>query len=108
MICKLNQITDFVREYKLLDDLDDEAIKETFEIFPHCCSWDKGLGFSELDEDRLDIVVDKVMEILDDSFDHEYTIPQMKELVTAFYKVFDAAGTPKKPVPFVIVMLARI
>lgn len=108
MICKLDQIIDFVREYKLLDDLNDEAIKETFDIFPHCCSWDKGLGFSQIDDDRLDVIVDKIMEILDDSFDHEYTAPQMKELVSAFCGVFDTAGAPKKPVPFVIVMLARI
>lgn len=108
MICKLDQIIDFVREYKLLDDLNDEAIKETFDIFPHCCSWDKGLGFSEIDDDRLDVIVDKIMEILDDSFDHEYTEPQMKELVAAFCGFFDAAGAPKKPVPFVIVMLAKI
>lgn len=108
MVCKLSQIIDFVREYKLLDDFNDKEIKETFEIFPHCCSWDKELGFAEIDDDRLDVVVDKIMEILDDSFDHEYTAPQMKELVAAFCGVFDAAGAPKKPVPFVIVMLARI
>jgi hypothetical protein len=108
MVCKLDQIIDFVREYKLLDDLNDEAIKETFDIFPHCCSWDKGLGFAQIDDDRLYVIVDKIMEILDDAFDHEYTEPQMKELVSAFCEVFDTAGAPKTPVPFVIVMLARI
>jgi len=80
----------------------------SFEIFPHCCSWDKGLGFAQLDTERLDVAVDKIMEILDDSFDHEYTAPQMKEIATAFCGVFEAAGAPKKPVPFVIVMLTRI
>lgn len=108
MVCKLHEIVNFVREYNLLNDLSDEEIKETFETFPHCCSWDKGLGFAEVDDDRLDVIVDKVMEVLDDSFDHEYTAPQMKELATAFCGVFDTAGAPKKPVPFVIVMLARI
>lgn len=108
MVCKLNQIIDFVREYKLLDDLDDATITETFHIFPHCCSWDKGLGFAEIDTDRLDLAVDKIMEILDESFEHGYTAPQIKEIATSFMGIFDAAGAPKKPVPFVIVMLARI
>ena len=108
MVCKLNQIIDFIREYKLLDDIDDDAITESFHMFPHCCSWDKGLGFSEVDDERIDLVVDKVMEILDDSFEHEYTAPQIREISIAFLGVFDAAGAPKKPVPFVIVMLTRI
>ncbi|MFY9141694.1 hypothetical protein [Sulfuricurvum sp.] len=108
MVCKLNQIIDFVREYKLLEDLDDEAITETFHTFPHCCSWDKGLGFAELDESRLDIAVDKIMEVLDESFEHEYTAPQIKAIATSFMGIFEAAAAPKSPVPFVIVMLARI
>ncbi len=108
MVCKLNQIIEFTRTYKLLDDLSDEAIKETFESFPHCCSWDKGLGFAEIDGERLDVAVDKIMEVLDASFEHQYTAPQIKEIASAFCGVFDAAGAPKKPVPFVIVILARI
>ncbi len=108
MVCKLNQIINFVREYKLLDDLDDETITETFNSFPHCCSWDKELGFTEIDNDRIDIAVDKIMEVLDDSFDHAYTAPQIKAIATTFMGIFDAAGAPKSPVPFVIVMLARI
>jgi hypothetical protein len=108
MVCKLKQIVDFVREYKLLDDLDDDAITETFHTFPHCCSWDKGLGFAELDESRLDLAVDKIMEVLDESFEHEYTAPQIKAIATSFMGIFEAAGAPKNPVPFVIVMLARI
>jgi hypothetical protein len=108
MVCKLKQIVDFVREYKLLDDLDDDAITETFHTFPHCCSWDKELGFAELDNDRLDLAVDKIMEVLDESFDHAYTAPQIKAIATTFLGIFDAAGAPKSPVPFVIVMLARI
>ncbi|MDD3595497.1 MAG: hypothetical protein AB7U44_01550 [Sulfuricurvum sp.] len=108
MLCKLNQVIDFVRQYKLLDDLDDAALTETFNIFPHCCSWDKGLGFAELDDSRLDLAVDKIMEVLDESYDHNYTAPQIKEIATSFMKVFEAAGAPKSPVPFVIVMLARI
>lgn len=108
MVCKLKQIIDFVREYKLLEDLDDEAITETFHIFPHCCSWDKELGFTELDNDRLDLAVDKIMEVLDESYEHQYTAPQIKAIATTFLGIFDAAGAPKTPVPFVIVMLARI
>jgi len=108
MVCKLNQIIEFTREYKLLDDLSDEAIKETFESFPHCCSWDKGLGFAEIDKERLDIAVEKIIEVLDANYEHAYSAPQIKEIATAFLAVFDAAGAPKKPVPFVIVILARI
>lgn len=108
MVCKLNQIIDFVRTYKLLEDLDDEAITETFHSFPHCCSWDKGLGFAELDDERLDLAVDKIMEVLDENYDHEYTAPQIKAIATSFMGVFDTAGAPKSPVPFVIVILARI
>lgn len=108
MVCKLNQIIDFVREYKLLDDLDDETIKITFNLFPHCCSWDKGLGFAEINSERIDLAVDKIMEVLDESFDHEYTSAQIKAIATSFMGIFEAAGAPIKPVPFVIVILARI
>lgn len=108
MVCKLNQIIDFVREYKLLEDLDDDKITETFNIFPHCCSWDKELGFAEIDSELIGIAVDKIMEVLDESFEHEYTAPQITEIAASFLGIFDAAGAPKKPVPFVIVMLARI
>lgn len=108
MVCKLQQVIDFTREYKLLEDLDDDTITETFNLFPHCCSWDKGLGFAEIDIDRLDLAVDKIMEVLDESYDHEYTAAQIKEIATSFLGIFEAAGAPKKPVPFVIVILARI
>lgn len=108
MVCKLKQIIDFVREYKLLEDLDDETITKTFHTFPHCCSWDKELGFAELDNDRLDIAVDKIMDVLNESYEHEYTAPQIKAIATSFLGIFDAACAPKSPVPFVIVMLARI
>jgi len=46
--------------------------------------------------------------VLDANYEHAYSAPQIKEIATAFLAVFDAAGAPKKPVPFVIVILARI
>jgi len=108
MVCKLNPIIEFIRKYKLLEDIDDDTITKTFHIFPHCCSWDKGLGFSEIDNERIDLAVDKIMEILNESFEHEYTEVQIKEIAIAFMEIFIAAGAPVKPVPFVIVILARI
>ena len=79
------KVIDFVREYKLLEDLDDEMITETFNIFPHCCSWDKELGFAEIDSERIGIAVDKIMEVLDESFEHEYTAPQITEIAASFF-----------------------
>ena len=108
MVCKYHEVLDFVREYKLLDDLSDEDIKQYFDSFHHACKFDKEIHGIELDCDALEAVVDKTLEILDDSFEHEYTAPQIKEIATAFCGVFDAAGAPKRPVPFIIVLLTRL
>lgn len=108
MVCKFPQLLEFVREYKLLDDFEDNDIQAVFESFPHCCSWDKGLGFAEVDADRLYIAIEKVLEVLNDSYEHEYSEAQLLELGSAFIKVFEMANAPVKPVPFVIVMLSRI
>ncbi len=108
MVCKYHEVLDFVRQYHLLDDLDDDAIKEYFDSFPHACKFDKEIHGIELDENDLDAVVDKTLEILDAAFEHEYTPPQVKEIATAFWGVFEAAGAPKRPVPFIIVLLTRL
>ncbi len=108
MVCKLHEIINFVREHSLLNDLSDEEIKETFDLFPHACSWDKQLGISMVDCDQLDIITDKTMEVLDLHFEHEYTKEQIHKVATTFCDVFDAARAPKKPVPFVILLLARL
>lgn len=108
MVCKLHEIINFVREYHLLDDLSDEEVKENFNLFSHPCSWDKQIGISLVDCDELDIVVDKILEILDGAFDHEYTKDHIQKIATTFCDVFTAAKAPKKPVAFVIVLLARL
>jgi len=108
MVCKLNPIIEFVRQYKLLEDLDDEAITEIFHSFPHCCSWDKGLGIAEIDSERIDLAVEKILEVLNDSYEHQYTEDNIRKIAISFLDVFSAAGAPVKPVPFVIVILARI
>jgi len=109
MVCKYHEVLEFVREYKLLDDLDDAEVKSYFDSFHHACKFDKEIHGIELDcENNMDAVVEKTLEILDDSFDHEYTAPQIQQFATAFCGVFDAAGAPKRPVPFIIVMLTRL
>jgi hypothetical protein len=108
MVCKLHEVLDFVRQYNLLNDLSDEEIKENFNLFPHACSWDKEIRTAQVDCDELDIVVDKTLEILDLAFDHQYTRDQIKEIASTFCKVFEAAGAPKRPVAFVVVLLSRL
>lgn len=108
MVCKLHEVVNFVREYNLLNDLTDEEVKENFDLFPHACSWDKQIGISMVDCDELDLVVDKVLEILDLAFEHEYTRDQIHKIATTFCEVFNAAKAPKKPVPFVVVLLSRL
>lgn len=108
MVCKLHEVVNFVREYNLLNDLSDEEVKENFELFPHACSWDKQIGISMVDCDELDLVVDKTLEVLDLAFDHEYTRDQIHKVASTFCEVFDAAKAPKKPVPFVVVLLSRL
>ena len=108
MVCKYHEVLNFVREYNLLNDLDDETIKENFDLFPHACSWDKEIRTAQVDCDELDVVVDKTLEILDLAFEHQYTRAQLKEIATTFCEVFDAAGAPKRPVAFVVVMLSRL
>jgi len=49
MVCKYHEVLAFVREHNLLNDLDDETVKENFDIFPHACSFDKELHANELD-----------------------------------------------------------
>jgi len=111
MVCKLHEIVKFVREYNLLNDLSDEEIQENFELFHHACSWDKEIRTYQVDcndPNIFETVLDKIMEILDASFDHEYTKDMMRQIAMTFCETFDAAGAPKRPVPFVIVLLARI
>jgi hypothetical protein len=111
MVCKFHEVLDFVRQYNLLNDLDDETIKENFDIFPHACSFDKNLHAYEVHCDNPNVfetVVDKTIEILDSAFDHEYTKPAVREIATTFCGVFEAAGAPKRPVPFIIVLLSRL
>lgn len=108
MVCKFDEVLEFVREFKLLDDLDDDAIKQYFDSFHHACKFDKEIHGIELEKSDLDLVADKVIEILDGSFEHEYTKPQIEQMANAFWDVFEAAGTPKRPVPFIIVLLTRL
>lgn len=111
MVCKLHEVLEFVREYNLLNDLDDEAVKENFDIFHHACSFDKGVHANEVDCDNPNIfetILDKIMEILDDSFDHEYTKDAIRTIAQTFCGVFEDAKAPKKPVPFIVVILSRL
>lgn len=111
MVCKLHEVINFVREYNLLNDLSDEEITQNFNIFPHACSYDKNIAAYEVSKDNPNVfesILDKTMEILDDSFEHEYTKDMIRNMATAFYDVFEAAGAPKRPIPFIIVLLSRL
>lgn len=111
MVCKYHEVLAFVREHNLLNDLEDETVRENFEIFPHACSFDKGLHANEVDCDDPNVfetILDKIIEILDDTFDHEYTKDALREIALTFCQVFKDAGAPKKPVPFIVVILSRL
>lgn len=111
MVCKLHEVVNFVREYNLLNDLADEGIEELFDIFHHACSFDKNLAAYEVhcdDPNVFEQVLDKILEILDEAYEHEYTKDMLREIAMTFCDVFAAAGAPKRPVPFIIVLLARL
>jgi len=111
MVCKYHEVLEFVRQHNLLNDLDDETVKEFFDIFPHACSFDKELHANELECDNpnvLETVLDKLMEILNDSFEHSYTQDSLREVAMSFCKMFEDADVPKKPIPFMVVMLSRL
>lgn len=111
MVCKLHEVINFIREYNLLNDLTDENIKENFDIFHHACSFDKDIGAYEVHCDNSNVfetIVDKIMEIIDESFEHEYTRDMISKIAMSFCEVFVVVGTPKRPVPFIIVILSRI
>jgi len=111
MVCKFHEVLKFVREYNLLNDIDEKAIEENFEIFHHACSFDKSLAVYEVECDNPNVfetIVNKLMEILDEAFDHEYTREMISKLAMTFCEVFQAAGAPKRPVPFIIVILSRL
>jgi len=108
MICKLHEVLDFVRQYHLLDDLSDDDIEAYFHTFHHACKWDKEIHSHDIDCDEIGIIVDKTKEVLDEAYEHEYTVPQIYEVAKAFCGVFEAAKAPKAPVPFVIVLLTRL
>ncbi len=111
MVCKLHEVITFVREYNLLNDVTDEEIEQTFNIFHHACSFDKNIAAYEVncdDPNVFETVLDKTLEILDEAYEHEYTKDMMRKIATTFCDVFAAAGAPKRPVPFIIVLLSRV
>jgi len=111
MVCKYNEVLEFIREHNLLNDIEEETIKENFDIFHHACKFDKEVHAYEVHCDEPNVfetVVDKIMEILDDAYDHEYTRDMISKIATTFCDVFKAAGAPRRPVPFIIVILSRI
>ncbi len=108
MTCKFDDVLDFIRKYKLLEDLSEEEIETYFHSFPHACKWDKEIHSHDIDCDEIGIIVDKTKEVLDENYDHEYTLEQIYNLAKAFCGVFEAAKAPKAPVPFVIVLLTRL
>lgn len=111
MVCKLHEVITFVREYNLLNDLSDAEIEENFNIFHHACSFDKNIAAYEVHRDAPNVfetVLDKIMEILDEAFEHEYTKEMIRQIAMTFCDVFAAAGAPKRPVPFIIVLLSRL
>lgn len=111
MTCKFHEVFEFVRDYNLLNDLSEEEIKENFDLFHHACAFDKELRASQIqcdDPNVFETVLAKILEILDEAFDHEYTLDMLRDIANNFCKVFEAAEAPKKPVPFIIVMISRI
>lgn len=111
MVCKFHEVLQFVREHNLLNDIEEDVIEENFDIFHHACSFDKNLAVYEVEcnnPNTFETIVDKIMEILDEAFEHEYTREMISKLSMTFCEVFSAAGSPKRPVPFIIVILCRL
>lgn len=108
MTCKFPDVLAFIRKYKLIEDLNDDAIETIFHTFPHACKWDKEIHSHDIDCDEIGIIIDKTKEVLDENYEHEYTLEQIHDIARAFCGVFDAANAPKAPVPFVILLLSRL
>ena len=109
MVCKFQEISDFFHKYpQLLEDIEEQELKELFEIFPHACKFVKTLEEDNVDCDNLDVVSQKTLELLDDAYDHEYTKEEILNLAVIICKIFDMIGAPKYHVPFILVMLAKL
>jgi hypothetical protein len=109
MVCKLEHISDFFQKYpQLLDSNKEEDLKELLETFPHACKFVKSLDEDIVKDDNLDLVSQKTLELLDNAFDHEYKIEDIKSFAGAIYKIFDIVEAPKYHVPFILVMLSKL
>lgn len=109
MVCKLEHISDFFQKYpQLIDGIDEEGLKELFETFPHACKFVKELEVDSVNCEDLEVVSQKTLELLDGSFEHEYTKEYIIGFAGAICKVFDIVGAPRYHVPFILVMLSKL
>lgn len=109
MVCKLEEIKEFFKKYPLLlDGIKEEELQELFETFPHACKFVKTLDEDMIYSDDLEKVSQKTLELLDNAYEHEYTIEHISNFANAICKVFDILNAPKLHVPFILVMLSKL
>lgn len=108
MVCKYDEVKEFFNTYKLIEGVSEEELKESFEIFSHACKFAKGFEVDRVECNSLDKVVEKTLELLDASFEHEYTKEEIHNVAEAICKVFDVMQAPKNHVPFILVMLVKL
>ena len=108
MVCKYDDISAFFNQYPILEDIEERELKELFETFSHACKFVKELDNDDVNCNNLHKVAEKTIDILNDSYDHDYTKEDILNLAGAICKVFDIAEAPKYHVPFIIVLLAKL
>lgn len=57
---------------------------------------------------NLEKVSQKTLELLNQAYEHEYTIDDITNFAGAVCKVFDIVGAPKYHVPFILIMLSKL
>lgn len=109
MVCKLPEVSEFFGKYPhLLGEIDEAGLQELFETFPHACKFVKSLDEDSVDCNDLEKVSQKTFELLNEAYEHEYTIDDITNFAGAVCKVFDIVGAPKYHVPFILVMLSKL